>query len=198
MTRTLNPNRLIAAALVAAGLAVACTDSTTPTEPTTSTPVPVTTTAAPPTTTTTTPTTPTTPTSDPTTCATGDGVNDACSCDADAHAYCAGFYAADWQSYARANGYTTASWKYGLIDCLGKQPVAAACTVSLARRETLNEQMMDACQSYCRGTTPQPGAEPCVDHLKSVYGSLNSMCRTALDAHEAAKSIEERGALPGQ
>jgi hypothetical protein len=128
-------------------------------------------------------------------CATGDGVNDGCACDADAHAYCEGFYSADWPSYARANGYTTASWKYGLIDCLRKQPVAAACTTSLDRRETLNAQMMNACATYCRGTKPQPGSEPCVDRLKSIYESLDQTCRVALDAHEVAKPLDLRRPL---
>ena len=126
-------------------------------------------------------------------CLTGDGVNDACACDGDAQRYCSGFYGADWQSYARANGYTTASWKYGLIDCLGKNNVSAACTASLDRREVLNEKMMSACGRYCRGIEPKPGEEPCVDHLKSIYSSLDNACRSALDAHEAAKAVKGSG-----
>lgn len=102
---------------------------------------------------------------------------------------------ADWQSYARANGYTTASWKYGLLDCLGKHNVSAACTASLDRREVLNAQMMAACGTSCRGTSPQPGAEPCVDHLKSIYDTLGNACREALDAHEAAKAVDGRCSL---
>ena len=43
--------------------------------------------------------------------------------------------------------------------------------------------------------TPQPGAEPCVDRVKSIYASLDAACRAALDAHEAAKPIA-RSALP--
>jgi hypothetical protein len=126
------------------------------------------------------------------TCATGDGVNDACSCEADTRKSCSGFYAADWQSYASACGYTTSSWKYGLIDCLGQHDVSVACQTSLDRREALNAQMMSACVTYCRGTTPKPGAEPCVDRLKAIYASLNGACRTALDAHEAAKALDTR------
>ena len=173
--------RSLAVVLVAGGLAVACNEMT---QPTASTTVSTTTTA---------------PTSGTSTgggaCATGDGVNDACSCDADAQAFCSGFYSAEWQSYASANGYTTSSWKYGFIDCLGKNDVSSACTASLARRETLNEQMMAACGRYCRGTTPQPGSEPCVDHLKSIYSSLDNACRVALDAHEGAKALTPRGPL---
>ena len=165
----------IAAMLLSTGVTTACRDTPVPSAAPTIASTPTTTANA--------------------TCATGDGVNDACACDADARLYCAGFYGADWESFARTNGYTTASWKYGLIDCLGKNPVAAACTTSLARRETLNAQMMSACGSYCRGTTPQPGAEPCVDHLKSIYGSLDLTCRAALDAHEAAKALQGRGPL---
>jgi hypothetical protein len=126
------------------------------------------------------------------TCATGDGVNDAGACNADAQAFCGGLYGANWQAYAREHGYTTASWKYSLLDCLGRHDVSAACTSSLDRREVLNEQMMTACVSYCRGTRPQPGAEPCVDHLKSIYDSLDASCRMALDAHEGAKAIDGR------
>jgi hypothetical protein len=176
MTRMPITMRLLGAVLVAAGLAAACTAATQPTPALTLS-------------------TSTTTTSSASTCATGDGVNDACSCDADAHNYCAGFYEADWQSYARAHGYTTASWKYGLLDCLGKHDVSTMCESSLARREALNAQMMNACAAYCRGTSPQPGAEPCVDHLKSSYASLDKTCRAALDAHEAAKPIEDRGPL---
>ncbi len=173
MTRMLIPKGLAAAVLVAAGLAVAC-NGTTPETATSPTQTTATTTAS------------------GATCATGDGVNDAGACNADAQLYCAGFYGSDWQSYARANGYTTASWKYGLLDCLGKHNVSAACTASLDRREALNEQMMAACATYCRGTSPQPGAEPCVDHLKSIYDTLGSACREALDAHEAAKALDGR------
>ena len=123
------------------------------------------------------------------TCPTGDGVNDACACDDDAHSYCAGLYGEDWKTWAAANGYTTASWKYSLLDCLAKQPVSEACTASLARRAALNEAMMDACQTFCSGLPPQPGAEPCVDHLKAIYDTITDACRDALDAHEAAKKV---------
>jgi hypothetical protein len=126
-------------------------------------------------------------------CATGDGVNDACACDADARTSCSGFYGADWQSFATAHSYTTSSWKYGLVDCLGKNDISSACQASLGRRETLNARMMSACVTYCKGTTPKPGAEPCVDRLKSIYGALDNACRIALDAHEAAKALNTRG-----
>jgi hypothetical protein len=53
--------------------------------------------------------------------------------------------------------------------------------------------MMSACATYCRGTSPKPGAEPCVDHLKDIYNSLDDACRSALDAHEAAKPLNQRG-----
>ena len=175
--KQLIPKRPVAAALVAAGLAVACQGTTVPSAVT---PGSITSSPA---------------TNDASTGATGDGVNDAGACDADAHAFCAGFYTADWQSYAHANGYTTSSWKYGLLDCLGKHNVSAACHASLDRREVLNAQMMQACATYCRGTTPQPGAEPCVDDLKSIYGSLDRTCRAALDAHEAAKAIKGNGPM---
>jgi hypothetical protein len=164
-----NLKRRAGAVLLAASLAVACTAVTPPTASTTLSASAT--------------------TSETSASTTGDGVNDAYACDTDAHLYCAGFYGADWQNYARANGYTTASWKYGLLDCLGKHAVSQACQASLDRRQLLNTQMMNACASYCRGTTPQPGAEPCVDHLKAIYASLDTACRAALDAHEAAKPI---------
>jgi hypothetical protein len=167
-----------------AGLGVACNDTASPTSPTAT---------AGATTTTATMTTTMATSAAAAACATGDGVNDACSCDADARQYCAGFYGADWQAFARANGYTTASWKYGLLDCLGTHPVTPACTLSLARRETLNAQMMSACGRYCTGTSPEPGAEPCVDRLKTIYNTLDNACRSALDAHEAAKPLDTRG-----
>ena len=188
MKQTPFAHHTIAVALVAGSLAIACNNSA-PTTPSASSSTPSTTTTD------TSGTNPPATSSGGGTCATGDGVNDACSCDADAQRYCAGFYSADWKSYAAANGYTTASWKYGFIDCLGKNPVSSACTASLARRETLNEQMMSACGRYCRGTTPQPGSEPCVDHLKSIYSTLDNACRIALDAHEAAKALSSKGPL---
>ena len=175
------PKRLVGAAFVAAGFAAACTVATQPTANTTNPTITTTNSNA------------STTASQASTCATGDGVNDACACDADAHAYCAGFYGAEWQAYARANGYTTVSWKYGLLACLGKHAISAACHTSLDRRAMLNAQMMNACAADCRGTSPQPGAEPCVDHLKSIYDSLGKTCRAALDAHEAAKRLERSG-----
>ena len=141
------------------------------------------------------PTTTTTPSFGRTSCATADGVNDACACDTDCQLYCSGFYTGDWESWARARGYTTASWKLGLVDCLGQHTVSSACRASLDRRETLNARMMSACQTYCRGTTPKPGEEPCVDHLKSIYQSLDNACRSALDAHEGAKALQGQGPL---
>lgn len=128
-------------------------------------------------------------------CATGDGVNDACACDTDAQRYCGGFYGDDWQAFCRANGYTTASWKLGLVECLGDNPVSASCKASLDRRATLNTQMMNACGRYCRGVEPKPGEEPCVDHLKSIYSTLDNACRVALDAHEGAKALRGTGPL---
>jgi hypothetical protein len=172
---TITLTRRVAVALLAAGLAIDCGRTEIPTAASpTSEPIAATGTAT-------------------ASCATGDGLNDACSCDADAHASCAGFYSADWQSYARANGYTTASWKLGLLSCLATKDVSLACAMSLDRREALNAQMMAACATYCRGISPRPGAEPCVDHLKSIYGALDTACRGALDAHEAAKPLETRG-----
>lgn len=188
MKRIIIPKRLGAAALIAAGLAVAC-DGAAP--DTTISPTRMDTTISGTTTTSASATT----TVDGITCATGDGVNDAGACNADARVSCPGFYGADWQTYARANGYTTASWKYGLLDCLGKHSVSTACTASLDRREALNAEMMAACGTYCRGTSPQPGAELCVDRLKSIYNSLDKACRTALDAHEAAKALDGRCSL---
>ena len=179
--------RCLALALITAVFASACNGATSPTAPTT-------TVAQSATTTTMTTGTPTSATGGTAAaCATGDGVTDACACDGDSQLYCSGFYSADWQAYARAHGYTTASWKYGLLDCLDKNPISIACSVSLDRREVLNAQMMSSCARYCRGTQPRPGAEPCVDHLKSIYDTLDNACRTALDAHEAAKPLTGNG-----
>jgi hypothetical protein len=182
MKHMLVSKQYVVVALLTAGLAVACNDTTLPTAPTTAAATSSTTT-----------TTTTSTATNGAACATGDGVNDACSCDGDTQLYCAGFYSADWQSYARANGYTTSSWKYGLLDCLGKHTVSTACTASLSRREALNAQMMASCATYCRGTSPQPGSEPCVDKLKSIYTTLDNACRSALDAHEAAKPLNSGG-----
>ena len=181
----------IFAVFAAAALAVACSAVTAPSDPAGSVAVVTTAATQPATTTTSSTSTSTTPTTTSAGyCPTFDGVNDAGACNADSQTYCSGFYSDDWESYARQYGYTTSSWKYGLIDCLGKHTVSASCKASLDRREVLNAAMVSACQSYCRGTTPQPGSEPCVDKLKSVYSSLDAVCKAALDAHEAAKAVD--------
>jgi hypothetical protein len=194
--------QLVGIAIASSALVAACSsmqptaptsDATTATTTTpTTTAAPVTPAPAPTPEPTPTPT-PTPAPNDQQFCATGDGVNDAGACNADAEVYCSGFYGPDWQAFARANGYTTASWKYGLVDCISKNPRSAACQASQERRDLLNAQMMDACGTYCRGTRPQPGAEPCVDQLKSLYTSLDSTCRAALDAHEGAKALDGQG-----
>src|SRR5262245_29358404 len=140
MKRTAFYKQTAAGALVAACLAVACNGALAPTA---STPAVDTSVAA-------TATTAGTAgaRTDASSCATGDGVNDACACDADAHLSCDGLYGTDWESYARSHGYTTASWKYSLLDCLGKHTVSASCAASLDRRAALNEQMMASCERY--------------------------------------------------
>lgn len=128
---------------------------------------------------------------------TSDDINDFGSCDDDAHTYCSGFYLTDWEGYASEKGYTTASWKYGLLDCLGehRDQTSQACDDSLDRRQALNDAMNNACQSdrrtYCAGVTPSPGSEPQVDCLKANYENLSVECAEALDAHEAAKPTEK-------
>lgn len=125
--------------------------------------------------------------------ATADGVDDFGACDDEAHTYCSGFYGDDWQTFATENGYTSASWKLGLVDCLGQHEdeLSQACSDSLDRRQDLNDAMNTACQidraAYCKGVEPSPGSEPQVDCLKEHYDELSEECRVALDAHEAAK-----------
>jgi len=182
-------SRQLATALLVGVMAMACTVDPIST-PTSATPTPVI--AVAPSTTTMTAFLTSAASAGASTCPTPDGVNDGCSCDADAKNYCSGFYTTDWQSFARANGYTTASWKLGLLDCLGKQNVSAACSASLGRREVLNANLMTACRSYCRGTAPQPGADPCADKLRSIYDSLDNACRAAFDAHQGAIPISNR------
>jgi hypothetical protein len=124
---------------------------------------------------------------------TADGVDDFGACDSEAQTYCSGFYGDDWQTFATENGYTSASWKLGLVDCLGQHEdeLSQACSDSLDRRQDLNDAMNTACQSdramYCKGVEPSPGSEPQVDCLKEHYDELSAECATALDAHEAAK-----------
>lgn len=128
---------------------------------------------------------------------TGDGNDDFGACDADAQTYCSGFYSGDWQTYAADNGYTTASWKYGLLDCLAahRDQTSQACDDSLDRRQVLNDEMNAACRTdrrtYCPGIEPKPGSEPEVDCLKEHYDQLSDACVEALDAHEAAKPTAE-------
>lgn len=124
---------------------------------------------------------------------TQDGIDDFGACDEDAHNYCDGFYSGDWESFAEENDYTTASWKYSLLDCLEdhRDETSEACDDSLERREELNEAMNTACAkdrgSYCKGVVPVPGSEPQVDCLMENYEKLSIECSEALDAHEAAK-----------
>ena len=127
---------------------------------------------------------------------TGDNVDDFGACNSDLHTYCSGIYDSNWQDWASENGYTTASWKYAVVDCLGahRDQTSQACNDSLDRRQSLNEAMTTECKSdllkYCQGVEPRPGAEPEVDCLEENYDQLSSSCAEALDAHEAAKSID--------
>jgi hypothetical protein len=129
------------------------------------------------------------------TCQTGDGVNDACSCNDDAKKYCSGLYSNDWKTWATSKGYTTSSWKYSLLDCLKKNPVSSACTASLKRREDLNAALNTACQAdrskYCKGVEPTPGSEPEVDCLWKYESQLSTACYTALMNHDCAKEISQ-------
>lgn len=124
---------------------------------------------------------------------TGDGTNDFGACNADAQTYCSGFYTNDWKTFAAEEGYTSASWKLGLVDCLGahRTQTSQACNDSLDRRQALNDDLNTTCatdrRAYCAGVEPKPGSEPQVDCLKEHYTQLSSACASALDAHEAAK-----------
>lgn len=126
--------------------------------------------------------------------ATGDNINDFGACSEDAQTYCSGLYTGDWSDWALEHGYTNASWKYALVDCLGqnRNVTTQACDDSLDRRQVLNEEMVAACaddqRTYCSGVEPDPGSEPLVDCLKANRDSLSETCREALDAHENAKS----------
>lgn len=127
------------------------------------------------------------------TTATGDGIDDFGACKEDARNYCSGFYSDDWQGFADENGYVSASWKLGLVDCLeqNRDLTSEACHDSLDRRATLNEELKAACGvdrgKYCQGVEPIPGSEPMVDCLKANYEMLTEACAVALDAHEASK-----------
>lgn len=115
------------------------------------------------------------------------------SCKEDVAAYCSGFNTGDWQTFATANGYVAASWKLGLVDCLGKNrdKTSQACDDSLDERQGLNDDVNTLCAAdrgqYCQGVKPKPGSEPQVDCLKEHYDQLTAECSAALDAHEAAK-----------
>lgn len=120
------------------------------------------------------------------------------SCDADAQTYCSGFSTADWESYAEMYGYTSASWKLGLVDCLNanRDKTSSACDESLDRRQGLNVDVNTACKTdrvtYCPGVVPSPGSEPQVDCLMEHYDDVSDECSSALDAHEAAKPSSTR------
>jgi hypothetical protein len=130
--------------------------------------------------------------------ATGDGVDDFGACDEDADLYCEGFRGPDWAAWAEENGYTSASWKLGLVDCLGQheEELSLACQDSLNRRAELNNKVNTACAvdrgKYCRGVEPIPGSEPMIDCLKENYEDLSQACADAVDAHEAAKPLDAR------
>lgn len=126
--------------------------------------------------------------------ATADGVNDFNACEADIDLYCSGFGGGNWEEFAEENGYTTASWKLGLVDCLSKNPVSQTCEDSQNRREALNEDVITYCAAdrgkFCQGVEPIPGQEPMVDCLMEHHDELEPECVAAVDAHEDAKSIE--------
>lgn len=127
---------------------------------------------------------------------TGDGVDDFGACNEDAKIYCSGLYTNDWISWAEENGYSSASWKLSLVDCLGQNRdyTSEACDASLDRRAELNENLNEACAvdraMYCQGVEPIPGSEPMVDCLKAAdeEGKLTPACQEALYAHEDAKA----------
>lgn len=130
--------------------------------------------------------------------ATGDGVDDFGACDDDAREYCSGFYGTDWVSWAETNGYVSASWKLGLVDCLeeNRAYTSDACDASLDRRAELNTDVNTLCAEdrakYCQGVEPIPGSEPQIDCLKEFYDNLSPECATAVDAHEAAKPAAQQ------
>lgn len=126
------------------------------------------------------------------------GNEDFGACTEDAKVYCSGFYGSDWETWATANGYTTASWKLGLVDCLeqNRDKTSEACHDSMDRRAGLNDDVNTLCAAdraqYCPGVEPKPGSEPQVDCLKENYASLSAECAAAVDAHEAAKPTDQQ------
>lgn len=115
-------------------------------------------------------------------------------CKSDVALLCSGFNTGDWQTWATTNGYTTASWKLGLVDCLGenRDKTSQTCDDSLDRRAALNEDLNTACATdrglYCKGVVPVPGSEPQVDCLKQNYCKVQNTCAVAVDLHEKAKA----------
>ena len=117
------------------------------------------------------------------------------SCNYDAHTNCPWLYSSDWEAGAIENGYTIASWKYSLLDCLRDHEVSEACEDSLDQHQAINDALFDACRAdrakYCRGIHPIPGkVQPEIDCLEENYPDLSPECAAALDAHEATKRTE--------
>lgn len=120
---------------------------------------------------------------------TGEVVDDCGACDDDAHNYCSGMYSEDWESWAIANGYTTASWKYGILDCLRDHEISQACQDSIDRRQVINDAVNRYCkydrQYYCEGIEPLPGSVQAeITCLLEHYDELDLDCAQALDDHQ--------------
>lgn len=110
---------------------------------------------------------------------------DAGACNADAKIYCA-------EEFAGTN--IQASWKLDLVRCLYDEhadDISVECRASLECRQSLNENLISACQEdqrkFCRGVRPSPGSEPLVDCLEGHFNELSPECASAWTAHDLAK-----------
>ncbi len=127
---------------------------------------------------------------------TADGVNDFNACAEDIESYCSELRSQNWEEAAIAAGYTTASWKYALMDCFESHYALLdpSCVESLERRQALNEAVNTNCAAdrgtYCRGVEPEPGSEPQIDCLMEHIDQVVPACAEALFDHEAAQALQ--------
>ncbi len=127
---------------------------------------------------------------------TADGVNDFNACSDDIDLYCSEFFSQNWAELAAEEGYVTASWKLGLVDCLEqhRDVTTQACDDARDRRSELNENVNTICAedrgTYCRGVEPEPGSEPQIDCLMEHIEEVTPACADALFDHQNAQLLE--------
>ena len=101
----------------------------------------------------------------------------------------------DWAAQATAAGYTTASPKLGLLDCLNQQraELSVECIESLDCRVDLGAAFEAACKytrargGVCDGIRQSPGSAPFPDCIEAHLDEVTAECQEAWQNHHDAR-----------